>query len=588
MKKKWGYLIGGLIAAIVVTSIVVPVTLHFLTKKDNVIEQKPDAVIVIMNDWDFKNYNFTGEGSESNPYVIENYNITTTKDYAIYISSTSKYFIIRNCNLAANFTGIYIKNIAYGTAMITRNICNNHKYYGIYSTDSSGVLISRNFCYNNTLYGIYLSDCSDFIVDNNTCNNSCLGIYLSYSNNITLTNNIYNNNFYAGIELDFSANVALTNNTCNDNFYKGIRLEASDKAILTNNTCNDNMVGFNLLYSNSAKITNNTCSNNFLSGIRLRFSNNSWLTNNNFYDCGLSIWHNTKEDYFSHTVENNYVNDKKLGYFINSSSSTISNPIYGQLILVNCLDMIISNQEFCNTTVGLTLKYCENLTLINNYCNNCEFGIILESTSSSTLINNTCENNWDGGITLSSSKNISLTNNTCNNNDHDGISLYYSPYTILTNNTCNNNEYAGVQLRYSKNVTLNENTINNNDYAGIQMTSSNNTFLTNNRINNNWLGLNSRSSDHCLIIFNSFGENTNYAISIHYEADYNIIHHNSFIDNNPGGTSQAEDEWMNNIWYDTTTNEGNYWSDWIGSGDYEIDGNANAVDPYPLSSPPVS
>ncbi len=109
MKKKWGYLIGGLIAAIVVTSIVVPVTLHFLTKKDNLIEHKHEAVIIIMNDWDFKNYNFTGEGSESNPYVIENYNITTTKDYAIYISSTSKYFIIRNCNLAANFTGIYIK-----------------------------------------------------------------------------------------------------------------------------------------------------------------------------------------------------------------------------------------------------------------------------------------------------------------------------------------------------------------------------------------------------------------------------------------------------------------------------------------------
>ena len=62
---------------------------------------------------------------------------------------------------------------------------------------------------------------------------------------------------------------------------------------------------------------------------------------------------------------------------------------------------------------------------------------------------------------------------------------------------------------------------------------------------------------------------------------------NIFIDNFIGGTSQALDDGINNTWFDKNTNEGNYWSDWLGVGNYTIDGEANSEDPYPLSSPPI-
>jgi len=56
------------------------------------------------------------------------------------------------------------------------------------------------------------------------------------------------------------------------------------------------------------------------------------------------------------------------------------------------------------------------------------------------------------------------------------------------------------------------------------------------------------------------------------------------------GNCQAYDDVGGNYWYDNTTKEGNYWSNWNGSGwgtpnAYPIAGGAGACDMYPLSQP---
>ena len=48
------------------------------------------------------------------------------------------------------------------------------------------------------------------------------------------------------------------------------------------------------------------------------------------------------------------------------------------------------------------------------------------------------------------------------------------------------------------------------------------------------------------------------------------------------GKSQAFDEGDENLWYNPTTLEGNFWSDHE-NGNYEIDGSSNSFDKYPLS-----
>ncbi len=291
------------------------------TSKNSIHFYVPHEPIIITNDKNFTDYGFPGLGTVEEPYIIENYNITTSNNEGIYINDTTKHFVIRNCYVDAESRGIQISYIAKGTASIIHNTCTNNDY-GIYLYSSSGIFLSH------------------------------------------------------------SSGVILTNNTCNNNYY------------------------------------------------------------------GIWLW--------------------------NSSSAMLTDSI--------------------------------------------------------------CSNNKGLGIRLHSSSSATLTSNTCNNND-DGIYLHTCSGATLTSNTCNNNNYAFVLLNSSR-LTLTNNVCNNNERR-------------------------------CILL--------------NYNLYDSIIHHNSFIDNNLGGTSQAYDEGINNTWYEEETEEGNHWSDWRSKKPYLIDGDANATDPYPLN-----
>ncbi|MCK5409911.1 MAG: hypothetical protein KAJ30_06560, partial [Candidatus Heimdallarchaeota archaeon] len=48
---------------------------------------------------DFIEYGFPGNGSEENPFIIENYEISNLDVHGIAIYNVDQYFIIRNCVL---------------------------------------------------------------------------------------------------------------------------------------------------------------------------------------------------------------------------------------------------------------------------------------------------------------------------------------------------------------------------------------------------------------------------------------------------------------------------------------------------------
>ncbi len=435
------------------------------------LELTPHDPIYITSDSDFNV--FPGTGIEIDPYVIDGYNITTTEDYGIYITETTKYFIVCNCYVDVEEYGIYIDEVVYGTATVINNTCSN--------------------------------------------------------------------NGYDGIKLKYSGNSTVENNMCNNNVDDSIVLWSSGSSNVENNTCNNNNRGIYLVFSGSSNVANNTCSNNNNYGIWLHYSGSSNVANNTFTNCGLCISEDTIDAYLSYIVENNWVNGKKLGFYTNLDSIIISEPVYGQLKLVNCTNVTVRDQILNNATTGLSLCYCTYSVIINITCNNNNNrGIYLWSSGSSTVANNTCSNNGMGIYLCSSSSSI-VANNTCNNNYCEGIRLYCSSSSTVANNTCNNN-YYGILL---------------------------------------W------SSDFCVVTYNLLQENEGYGVYLIYDSDNNLIHHNTFVDNNLEGTSQAYDDCVNNTWYDTATLEGNYWSDWSGIGSYSIDGDANSVDLYPLVEPVI-
>ena len=153
-----------------------------------------------------------GDGSWSNPYVIENITIdaiSSPTESGIFINnSKNEYFVIRNCTVYNSpgswfipNAGIKLENTNNGT--LTLNNCSNNNVCGI-------LLI--NTCENNT------------ITDNIVNNGQNIAIYLTgYCRNNTVSGNTVNNNGVHGVRLnDYSEDNIVSGNIINDNGQYGI------------------------------------------------------------------------------------------------------------------------------------------------------------------------------------------------------------------------------------------------------------------------------------------------------------------------------------------------------------------------------
>ncbi len=570
----------------------------------------------ITNNGNFTDYEFSGIGAPDDPFIIENYNITTTEENGIYITGTTLYFVIQNCYIDADNTGIYVTSVASNTTKIVNNTCVYNNDFGIRIGSSSNSTLLNNNCTNN-LNGIYMSSTTGGTLINNTCVNSNRAIWLNFVPSVSLINNTCINNNW-GIDLSSCHNSVIINNTF-INCGSGLWQVYSDNNIVENNFCtsssnygflisssDDTIISFNEVINNNhgiyfsdnsqrSRVFNNTISNNtgyaielctgaifenntvsnnvfglqaslssctieynvFINnenGNRIGNGSNSNIQNNYFYNDGLEFSGTNVADYLTTTVANNWVNDRELGYFFNLSNINIQSAIYGQLILINCSEIVITNQEIYNTTIGIKVNLCEDISINNNFC----------------------YNNSVNGILISDSLGISLSDNICLDNIGAGIYVGNSDGTSLTNNKCAYSSY-GIYLHESSNVIIFHNTCEKNNLYGIYIPSQD--IMTPSYFQD----IKKSESDLCIITYNRLIENEEYGIYI--ESSDNTIFNNTFIDNNLGGSSQAYDEGTGNYWYNVVTLEGNYWSDWSGTGSYSIDGSAGSVDLYPFETP---
>ncbi|GAH41464.1 unnamed protein product, partial [marine sediment metagenome] len=232
-----------------------------------------------------------------------------------------------------------------------------------------------------------------------------------------------------------------------------------------------------------------------------------------------------------------------------------------------------------------------------------EGGIDILRSSYATVENNTCEENEIVGLSIrnthpkKASKNRCINNkyglecifvygiisdNYCSNNEMGGISIHASSYSEVINNTCKENGY-GIYNIESFHLKILNNTCEKNDY-GIFFTAGSwyNTISNNTVVNNNLDGIYLERSKDCLITYNILEENKGHGVYLEGRTNLTLVAYNSFINNNPGGSSQGYDAGFDNIWYDKKTKKGNYWSDWTGNGSYTIDGRAEVEDRYPL------
>ena len=325
----------------------------------------------------------------------------------------------------------------------------------------------------------------------------------------------------------------ISNNNASNNMI-GIRLEHSNSNIISNNEiCSNvylgNFVGIDFYYSNNNIISNNTCSNNWF-GITSWYSTNNRLMNNKMLRTGININGYSLSD-FTHEIDvSNTVNGKPIYYWKDVKDRKIPSGA-GQVILVNCKNVVVENQNL--NDVGAE-------------------GILIAFSSYNIIKNNTCSNNWEG-IHLRYSNNNSISNNICSNNRANGIILYTSNNNSISNNIYTNN-IQGIWLwQYSNYNIISENDICSNNLGGIGLKKTNNN----------------------LIYLNDFRNNAN---NVYYNESANFWNSTEKVTYTHDGTKYTK--YLGNYWDDYSGTDAN--GDGIGDTPYRIESDK---DNYPLITP---
>jgi len=357
-----------------------------------------------------------------------------------------------------------------------------------------------------------------------------------------IVENCFIDNCSRGIDVyNTSSNtVTINNNIVNNIIERGIALDNSNGTIISNNQLYNGFVGIRLWQVYDGVVINNTCIDQFVgtyahSSPNLTVSKN-YCENSGFWGfCimiqpGTSITDNIciKAGFNIFNYEQEFFED------ITIENNLVNGKPYG--FFYNEVNLVIDESIYGQ----LQLIFCQNVLIQNQVIQDTDMAIQLICCDVITLENNSLTNNgW--GIYYTGTQELTIHNNTLSYNDYNGITAGGNSYDLkITNNTITHNKMNGISL---------------SSYTSFEVTNN-------------------------LIAYNEL-----YGIDAPGWILWGIIHHNTFIDNNLGGTAQANDVDGGTVWYDVDTLEGNYWSDWSGTGPYYLEGTAGNADPYPLSEP---
>jgi parallel beta-helix repeat protein len=284
---------------------------------------------------------------------------------------------------------------------------------------------------------------------------------------------------------------------------------------------------------------------------------------------------------------------------------TLKKTSYAILIEGTTKHFIIQNCFMEQFYVGISLRYVStgsgkliNNTIINAYPDSryidpgTRFGIGVQHSANIIIANNTIVNADDRGILIRDSENSSILHNHLSGHDIS-IGLHQAKNITISGNSFSSS-FESFYCSEISSVTIQ----NNFCKGGLRLYDCYNSTIFSNNITDAYSdsefdytghgnGIFTRSSN-CLYVNNRFENNQFYGIYLYSSSgpcSNNTLFHNSFLNNNLlNGRQQAADDGENNTWFNSDLFQGNYWSDWNGTGSYNIDGIANSYDLYPLAT----
>ena len=292
-------------------------------------------------------------------------------------------------------------------------------------------------------------------------------------------------------------------------------------------------------------------------------------------------------------------------------------PVCGIYLVEGEFANIEGNNITQNSDNGISLSGFDNVTIINNdISENWIHGIYVELSDFCVIEDNYIGYNGEGaissgpmcGISTYFADYIEIIGNEFWWNAENTITLGYSNDAYIFNNYINHSYNHGMWIYASHNATIEENEIYNSDglgggsVCGIMVEWSNDTSLVNNILGENTEhGVTIRNSHNGLvsgnIIFDSYYVGLYLVIASGWEITHNVI----FDNGAPGIYLEAGTQ--DNIFYyndigwsgeflvgDDGDNQwnytgiGNWYSDYNGTGTYDIFGSGGAIDFYPSMS----
>jgi len=334
-----------------------------------------------------------------------------------------------------------------------------------------------------------------------------------------------------GIDILSKHNTITGNNISNFDFV-GILSFNPDNDPCGNNIITENIISYNwdgiyIVYpSENNIIKDNKLISNSRYGIYLGYSDNNDISGNTFFNDGLFIEY---PHFCDNKVDNNTVNGKPLVYLEDESDKIIDNEA-GQVILVNCDNIIAENLNLSDTTVGIELLKTYNCTIKNNDCSNNYYGIYSSGSSGNNINGNKIASNNRHGIHFSSSSGNNITGNNIISNKRSGVFSYNSDGNNITGNNIITNNGDGIFLAYSDDNNITGNNITSNSW-GISSCESSRNNITGNNITNNSNGIYSIDSSRNNITGNNIISNDKHGIYLYYYSKNTIITGNNISNN---------------------------------------------------------
>ena len=326
------------------------------------IAQSTQSISVNSND-DLVSLGLPGSGTENDPYILSSNNLEINDQSAIEIKNTDLYLVIRD-NIITGMEpstflpvyGIHLYNTT--NVIIENNNLTSIRDSAIYVEYSDNITIRNNTIAKIGDWGISFYYTNDVVILNNTLTSiGRVGISGGcYScSNVSVVNNIVTNSSM-GI---FAGQGFTTGNTLFDNEV-GISLSVTNATIF-NNTLSSNKVGIELNtgYQYGAipnYVYNNTIEGNAL-GVRSHYTTRTFFTNNmirmNSY--GVNFTYKFSDfEFLENTVTNNTIGGMSLPVirgFVLKNNTVNSNGNYDMWLGSESEAVVIFRNDLENSTI---------------------------------------------------------------------------------------------------------------------------------------------------------------------------------------------------------------------------------------------